>query len=212
MKILVAEDDSISRMIIQRVLRELGHEAEIRENGRDAWSVYQAEPFRVVIIDWMMPYIDGLELCRLIRKEDRAPYTYLIMLTAMAGKGSYLEGMEAGADDFITKPFDPAQFAARLRVAERILGLQKEVKQLQGFIPICAYCKKARNDQQYWEELDKYLIARTDTQLSHGICPECYDKVVKPELEALRAARAARAVVANAGENTPGDAQQVVAS
>ncbi|MBI4641265.1 MAG: response regulator, partial [Candidatus Tectomicrobia bacterium] len=90
------------------------------------------------------------------------------------------------ADDFITKPFDEDQLAARLRVAERILGLQEEVKQLEGLLPICSYCKKIRDESDTWVQIEHYIATRTDAFFSHGICPECLETRVKPELEQFK--------------------------
>ena len=191
MKILISEDDTVSRLLLSTTLKKLGYEVIATENGRDAWGVFQQEHVSVIISDWMMPDIDGLGLCRLIRAEDRTRYTYFILLTALGGKGCYLEGMNAGADDFITKPFDKDQLAARLRVAERILKLQSEVKQLEGLLPICMYCKKIRDDKHSeetpdgWARVEDYVASHTDASFSHGICPDCYENQVKPEMEQL---------------------------
>ena len=138
MKILIAEDDTVSRLLLNATLKKLGHEVLAMENGRDAWSAWQEEHFPLLISDWMMPHVDGLELCRLIRAKGRTEYTYIILLTALGGKGSYLAGMEAGADDFITKPFDEEQLSARLRVAKRILDLQAALLESQGALRIQA--------------------------------------------------------------------------
>jgi sigma-B regulation protein RsbU (phosphoserine phosphatase) len=131
--------------------------------------------------------VDGLDLCRLVRAENRARYTYIILLTMLEGKGCYLEGMKAGADDFITKPFDEEQLAARLRVAERIVSLQTEVKQFQGLLPICSYCKKIRDGANHWVQMEEYLARRTEAEFSHGICAECYSSCVQPQLDTLSA-------------------------
>lgn len=127
MKILIAEDDTTSRLLFGATLRKLGYAVTAVENGRKAWDAWKQNEYSLLISDWMMPDIDGLELCKMIRAEPSLQYTYIILLTALDGKGSYLEGMDAGADDFITKPFDEEQLAARLRVAERILALHKQL-------------------------------------------------------------------------------------
>jgi diguanylate cyclase (GGDEF)-like protein len=127
MKILIAEDDTTSRLLFSATLRKLGHTGTAVEDGREAWKAWQQGEYPLLISDWMMPNIDGLQLCRMIRGEPGLQYTYVILLTALNSKGSYLEGMDAGADDFITKPLDEEQLAARLRVAERILALHHKL-------------------------------------------------------------------------------------
>ncbi len=155
------------------------------ENGAQAWTQFREQDVRVLILDWMMPELNGLELSRMVRAERRSTYIYIIMLTILEGKGSYLQTMDAGADDFISKPIDADELAARLRVAERILGLQAEIWQLAGLLPICTYCKKIRDKEERWHELDQYIAQRTDTSFSHGICPSCYDSEVSEELARL---------------------------
>jgi diguanylate cyclase (GGDEF)-like protein len=127
MKILIAEDDTTSRLLFAATLRKLGHAVTAVENGQKAWEAWRAEAHPLLISDWMMPDMDGLQLCRMIRAEPSLQYTYIILLTALDSKGSYLEGMNAGADDFITKPFDEEHLAARLRVADRILALHQKL-------------------------------------------------------------------------------------
>ena len=127
MKILIAEDDTTSRFLYGATLRKLGYSVTAVENGRNAWEAWKQEDYPLLISDWMMPDIDGLQLCKMIRAEPSLQYTYIILLTSLDSKGSYLEGMDAGADDFITKPFDEEQLAARLRVAERILALHEKL-------------------------------------------------------------------------------------
>ena len=131
MKILVAEDDKVSLLVLNATLEKLGHEVVAIQNGRDAWNAWQKEHFPLLISDWMMPHVNGPELCRLIRAQDRTEYTYIVLLTAFSGRGSYLAGMAAGADDFITKPFDEEQLIARLRVAQRIIDLQAALLESQ---------------------------------------------------------------------------------
>ncbi|HZS34239.1 MAG TPA: response regulator transcription factor [Methylomirabilota bacterium] len=187
MRVLIADDDAVSRLHLQRVLTKLGHEVVETSDGQETWERFQAEPTPVVILDWIMPRVDGLEVCRMIRAEHRPRYTYVIMLTVLGGRGSYLEGMEAGADDFMTKPFDVDQLMARLRVAERILGLQAELRQLEGLLPICSYCRRIRDARSSWMTLERYVASRTETEFTHGICEDCYATQVKPQLAAIHA-------------------------
>ena len=111
MKILIAEDDRVSRIVLTELLTKNGHEVIAVENGQLAWDLFSSHPVPMLISDWMMPVMDGLELCRRIRAEKRASYTYVILLTALSGKANYLEGMQAGADDFVVKPFDVRRVA-----------------------------------------------------------------------------------------------------
>ena len=179
MKILIADDDISSRRLLEVSLRKLGHEVTAAKSGTEAWSRFQQEEVPLLISDWMMPDMDGLELCRRVRAENRPKYTYFMLLTAVEGKEGYLTGMEAGADDFITKPFDIDQLSARIRVAERILRLQTEVKQLAGLLPICSYCKKVRDDKNYWQQVEEFVGQRTDAKFTHSFCPECYEKAIR---------------------------------
>ena len=128
MKTLIADDDDITRLLLSSALRKLGHDVHAATNGREAWDAWQGGEFSLIISDWVMPDLDGLEFCRRIRAEQRADYTYIILLTSRSGKTNYLEAMTAGADDFITKPFEKDGFAARVRVAERILGLHANLR------------------------------------------------------------------------------------
>jgi DNA-binding response OmpR family regulator len=129
MKILIAEDDQDSRELLTWILQKLGYQVIATANGKEAWEAYRRGRFRIVISDVLMPEIDGLELCRRIRLHKQSKYTYIIIITALIGKRDYLEGMEAGADDFVTKPFDPDELKARLRVAERIISFQEQAEE-----------------------------------------------------------------------------------
>jgi DNA-binding response OmpR family regulator len=189
MRILVAEDDLLSRRLLETTLERLGHEVATAGDGNLAWARFQIEHYPVVITDWRMPGLDGLELCRRIRADPRPRYTFVVVLTSMGGKSEFLEGMRAGADDFMVKPLDPVQLEARLLVAERVLRLQTDLRTLEGLLPICSYCKRIREGSDYWQKVEAFFENRTEAKFSHSICPDCYAKHVVPELEALRKAR-----------------------
>lgn len=127
MRILIADDSSDAREILERLLKRWGHEVVAADNGREAWDIICREPIRLVISDWMMPYVDGLELCRRVRGAAFDHYVYFILLTAREEKEDLIEGMTAGADDFLTKSFSFKELQVRLRAAERILTLEGEL-------------------------------------------------------------------------------------
>jgi DNA-binding response OmpR family regulator len=188
LNILAVEDDILARKIICRSLRRLGHEVIEATDGEEAWTHLQTGGVRVVVCDWMMPRLDGLELCRRIRARMGAEYVYFILLTGnSASDDNQRTAAEAGVDDFLTKPLDPQEMWMRLRVAERILRYATQVSQLETFLPICSYCKKIRDDKNYWQQIESYINKRTGTDFSHSVCPDCYQKVIVPELEKLRA-------------------------
>lgn len=128
MNILVADDDGVTRLLLTSALSKLGHKVYEADNGRDALALWERERQHLIISDWMMPDLDGLDLCREVRAQKGSDFAYIILLTARSGKTNYLQAMDAGVDDFITKPFEKDQLAARVRVAERILGLHENLR------------------------------------------------------------------------------------
>ncbi len=189
MKILAVEDDPVARAVLHQALLRLGHEVVDAHDGTEALKILEKEPVRVIVSDWMMPEMDGLALCRAVRGRVEADYVYFILLTGRtADVDNQREAIEAGVDDFLSKPLNSQDIWMRLRVAERILRYATEVRQLEAFLPICGYCKKVRDDQNYWQQIESYINERTGTDFSHSVCPDCYQRVVMPELEKLRAA------------------------
>jgi len=176
MKILIADDDNVSRLVLASSLKKLGYEVVAAENGLKALEAFQKDIFSVLILDWLMPGMDGPALCREVRKLPRENYTYIVLLTSLEGKSNYLEAMDAGADDFMSKPFDADQLTARIQVAERILGLHKHVNQLEGLLPICCSCKRIRDGKDQWQRVESYIEIHSEARFTHGFCPECYDK------------------------------------
>jgi len=199
--ILVAEDDPISRRSTIGILSKDGYEIVEAVNGTEAWGILeQPESPKLAIIDWMMPGLDGLDLCRGLSDRDDGQLMYVILLTAKGGRDDVVTGLEAGADDYMIKPFHAEELRARVRAGFRILELQEglskrvveleqaliQIKKLQGLLPICSYCKKIRDDGNYWHQVEEYLSNHSDVKFSHGICPHCFDKEMVPQLKALK--------------------------
>lgn len=125
MKILIAEDDAVSRRVLEGFLTKWDYELVIARDGDEAWQAFQEEDApQLAILDWMMPGMDGIQVCREVRKRNQEPYVYILLLTAKGQKEDVVEGIEAGADDYLTKPFDAGELRARLRAGRRILALQ----------------------------------------------------------------------------------------
>ena len=179
MRILIADDDRVSTMMLSRTLEKWGFEVVVVHDGAAAWQcISGAEPPALVIADWMMPELDGIQLCRRIRAVTPPSTVYVILLTARTSRQDLVAGLEAGADDYLTKPFDPEELRARIHVGQRTLGLIANIRRLTGLLPICSYCKRIRSDHDYWEQVESYITDHTDAQFSHGICPSCLVKVM----------------------------------
>jgi two-component system NtrC family sensor kinase len=129
MKVLIADDDGVSRKLLQGYLQKWGYEVVVATDGAEAWTLFQQGDFPLVITDWMMPEMDGPELIKKIRAADRPHYVYAILLSGRSQKEDIVEGMEAGADDFVNKPFDRDELHVRLRAGERILKLERALEE-----------------------------------------------------------------------------------
>jgi DNA-binding response OmpR family regulator len=201
MKVLIAEDDPTSRCFLEATLVKWGFEVTVARDGAEAIAAVESgEMPAMAILDWMMPGIDGVEVCRRLRaRGDRSP-VYTIILTARSEKQDVIAGLEAGADDYVTKPFDRQEMHARLKVGMRIVELQRslaarikelemalsQVKRLRSLLPICSYCKKVRDDKNYWQQVECYASEHLEVEFSHSICPPCYEKFVEPQVERLK--------------------------
>jgi phosphoserine phosphatase RsbU/P len=194
MHVLIADDDRMTRELLSRTLAKMGYEVTTAGDGADAWSHLQrTDESTLAIVDWMMPHLDGPEVVRRVRAERPVANMYLILLTALESRRDVIAGLDAGADDYMIKPFDPDELRARVQVGVRVLSLQdrlaeqvaelqaalSNVKQLRGLLPICSYCKRIRGDDQYWQQVEGYIVEHSDAQFSHGICPSCYVEVEK---------------------------------
>jgi DNA-binding response OmpR family regulator len=193
MRALIADDDRVTATILSTALKRWTLDVDIAHDGGTAWNLLTgANSPSLAIVDWMMPTIDGLELCRRIRSDAARAHIYVILLTGRDSRADIIKGLHAGADDYMVKPFDHDELHARIQVGIRVLALQEglaarvaeleqalsKVKRLHGLLPICSYCKRIRRDHQYWQQVDAYIAEHTEAQFTHGICPPCSEKLL----------------------------------
>ena len=202
-KILIADDEPVTRAAVKKVVTRRGWEVVVCDNGHDAAAQFDLEnPPDVAVLDWMMPGLDGSELCQRLRKKKvRA---YLIMLTGRMRPEDLVQALASGADDYVRKPFDWSELIARIKVGVRVSLLQRQLdekvcqlqaslanaKQLGGLLPICSYCKRIRDDRDYWNGLEHYISSHSDAKFTHGVCPSCMRDALS-EVEAAGKPRAA---------------------
>lgn len=188
MRVLIAEDDLLSRRLLQANLERAGYEVVETGDGAEAWEILTRPPApRLAVVDWMMPRLDGIDLCRAVRETDRTGYVYVILLTARSQPEDLVTAFEAGADDYVTKPFDARELRWRVAVGARILGLHEElerkvselaaashhVERLQGLLPICMHCRKIRDVASTWHRLESYVEQITGAEVTHALCEQC---------------------------------------
>jgi DNA-binding response OmpR family regulator len=196
MRVLIADDDIVTRRLLEATLKSWGYGVSAASDGDEALRILEEWPRpEMALLDCQMPGKDGPEVCRSVRATPQALPVYIILLTTLGGSQNIVLGLQAGADDYITKPFNREELHARLEVGRRIVELQlslasrvkqledvlAHVKQLQGLVPICSYCKKIRNDKDFWQEVETYVTEHSEAKFSHGICPTCFEKVMKVE-------------------------------
>jgi phosphoserine phosphatase RsbU/P len=197
MRALIADDDPVNAAALAGSLRRWNFDVRVAHDGAEAWAL--CEEFRpsLAILDWMMPGVDGIELCQRIRQAPEHAHMYVLLLTGRDSRVDVVAGLDAGADDYLVKPFDAEELRARVhtglrivtlqnRLAEQVAVLQESianVRQLKGLLPMCSYCKSIRNDGDYWQQLEAYISDHSEAEVSHGICPACLERA-KREFDA----------------------------
>jgi len=194
-RVLVADDDPLARRLLEVTLTRSGYEVLAVADGVEAWDVLHGQDSpTLALLDWMMPGLTGVDVCRKVREATPRCPIYLIVVTSKGQTEDVVNALRTGADDYITKPFEIEELRARLAVGERLVTLQQQladrvraleealahVQQLQGLIPICAWCGQVRSDGNYWEQVESYLAKRSGLQFTHAICPPCRVKASAP--------------------------------
>ena len=191
--VLLADDDKLSLNVVNDTLTRAGYDVITATDGEQAWNKLLQSNVQVAILDWIMPGMEGVEICRRAHADKRFANRYFILLTGKSSTEDLVAGLQAGASDYLRKPFEEAELLARVEVGVRFIELQQkladrvdeleraltQVKRLEGLLPICSYCKRIRNEQDYWERVDAYISQHANVRFSHNICPECYEKHVK---------------------------------
>jgi len=190
-KILIAEDEFTTRMIVQVCLEKWGYRVESVANGTEAWdSLKKSEAPHIAILDWEMPEIDGVEVCRRIKESGGENPPYVILLTSRDSKTDIVKGFDAGADDYMTKPFNDNELRARVRVAERLVRTQStlsktvvelrdalnQLEMLENGIATCESCQKVlSNDDDAWHNFQEIVEGGVDSRFIHTRCPDCQE-------------------------------------
>ena len=200
LRVLVADDESVSRTVVGAMLKKAGYEVSFASDGDQAWQHLSGpNPPPIALLDWEMPGLAGPEVVRRIRAQNEPAPIYIILLTSRDSSADIVTGLKAGANDYVTKPANEDELVARVNVGARVVELQlalaervrsleealANVKALQTLLPMCAYCKAIRNDQNYWEKVETYFHEHSGVSFSHSYCPNCYERFVKPQLDAL---------------------------
>ncbi len=177
MELIVADDEMSIRMIVAKQGEQFGYTVVTAADGTQARDLLLASDApRMALIDWMMPGLTGVEICRSVRAAKLRFQPYIVILTARSRPADLAAALDAGADDYISKPYSPVELRARLGVGRRYLEAAAEVKVLSGLLPICSCCKKIRDDENYWHRIEEYLEDHADVRLSHSLCPDCMRK------------------------------------
>jgi DNA-binding response OmpR family regulator len=174
--ILIVDDSQVSIQVLSHQLQNAGYSISVAMDGKKALDVVEKDLPDLVLLDIMMPDMDGYEICRRIRDNEGTRMIPVIFLTARSSKEDIVQGFEAGAVDYVTKPFNTAELLARVRTHVELKRARDEIKTLRGILPICAGCKAIRDEKGDWVPLEEYLIHHSAAELSHSLCPVCIRK------------------------------------
>ncbi len=173
--ILVVDDNPQNIQVVGRVLRDKDYDVVFARSGEKALSYLENEKPDLILLDIMMPGMDGYQVCHTIIENYSDYKIPVIFVTAKTETDDIVKGFEIGAVDYVTKPFKPPELLARIKLHIELKRTREEIVTLRGIIPICSRCKKIRNEKGYWEQLEAYLAKHSDALFPHGICNDCAD-------------------------------------
>jgi PleD family two-component response regulator len=202
-EILIVDDTPENLQLLSVMLVSRGHKVRLSPNGKLALLNTQNSPPDLILLDINMPDMNGFEVCERLKSDPHTRDIPIIFISALDRAADKVEAFRLGGVDYITKPFNVREVLARVTTHLKLRRLQTQltarvheleialaqVNQLEGLLPICSYCQRVRDDQDYWQRVETYISDRTDASFSHGICPDCYDTKVRPQIEALRKKR-----------------------
>jgi len=174
--ILIVDDNLQNLNVLGSHLEKAEYEVAVSTNGKDALDYLKEELVDLILLDIMMPKMNGYEVCIKLKENEITKNIPVIFLTAMGDAEDIVKGFEAGGVDFITKPYHAAELLMRVSTHIELYKARNEIKALQGIIPICSHCKKIRDDEGFWSQVESYISKRTDTHFSHSVCPDCSEK------------------------------------
>ena len=175
--VLIVDDNPLNLQVLGNTLRKNGYKLAAAKSGPEALDFLQKKLPDLILLDIMMPEMDGYEVCKKLKEDENTKKIPVIFLTARTDTDSIVRGFEAGGVDYVVKPFNPAELLARVKTQIKLKQAFDEIRTSKGFIPICANCKKIRDDKGYWESVEEYIGKHSDAVFSHSICPECTKKL-----------------------------------
>jgi PleD family two-component response regulator len=175
--LLIVDDNPVNIQVLGNMLEDSGYRTAATLSGNDALKFIKEEKPDLILLDIMMPEIDGFQICKKIKKGEDTKDIPVIFLTAKNDTESIVRGFDVGGVDYISKPYHSAELLARIKTHLELKHAREEIISLRGIIPICASCKKIRNDEGFWASVETYLETHTDARFSHGICPDCEEEL-----------------------------------
>lgn len=179
--VLIVDDNVQNIQFLGEILENNQYEVSVAKSGEQALEYLHKELPDLVLLDIMMPGKNGYDICTILKKNNYTKNIPVIFLTAKAEPEDIIKGFEVGAVDYITKPFRTPELLARVKVHIELKKAKAEIKTLRGIIPVCAGCKKIRDEKNNWLTMEQYMTSHTEAQFSHGLCPECMHDLYSEE-------------------------------